>query len=296
MRVHSLLPHRALIRVGGPEARPFLHRLLTQEVETLAEGGLRYGALLTPQGRVLYDLFLFGEAEAVRVDVAADRRDELLSRLKLFRLRAAVTLDLDEDPVWAAWGGDAHGDGPAPPAPGWRPDPRTPAAGWRFAGPQAPAGGGEPVAAQDHFAARVALGLPDAVRDRLSDKAYVTELDLDLLNGVDYRKGCFPGQETTSRMKRRGGVRSRVLPLRVEGAERGAEVLAGSMRAGEVTAAHAGRALALLRLDRLDGPLTVGDAPAALARPPWWPDGEPPFGADGDPAPSAALPATRPSA
>ena len=220
---------------------------------------------------MLYDLFLFGEADAVRVDVAADRRDELLARLKMFRLRAAVTLDLDDDPVSAAWG-----DG-EPPAAGWRPDPRTPLAGWRFAGAQPPPGGGARATTAGHEAARLVLGLPDVVADGLSDKAYVTEALLDLLNGVDYRKGCFPGQETTSRMKRRGGVRSRVLPLRVQGAARGAEVLAGSLRAGEVTAAGEGRALALLRVDRLEGPLTVDGAAATVERPPWWPDGEPPF-------------------
>lgn len=282
MRSFAHLDRRALIRVGGPEARPFLNRLLTQEVESLGEGELRYGALLAPQGRVLYDLFLFGEADAVRVDVAADRRDELLARLKMFRLRAAVTLDLDDAPVFAAWG---EGD---PPQPGWRPDPRTPTAGWRFAGTTPPSTGGAQATAEDHFAARLALGLPDVVRDGLSDRAYVTEVLLDLLNGVDYRKGCFPGQETTSRMKRRGGVRSRVLPLALQGAARGAEVLAGTLRAGEVTAAGDGRALALLRLDRLDGPLAVDGAIAAVELPSWWPRGEPPLGADIPPEPLTA--------
>ena len=265
------LDDRALLRVGGPEARPFLNRLLTQEVETLGDGELRYGALLTPQGRVLYDLFLFGEADGVRVDVAADRRDELLARLRMFRLRAAVTLELDDDPVFAAWGaGEAPGSG-------WRIDPRGSAAGWRFSGSQPAAGKATERAAEEHFAMRLALGLPDVVRDGLSDKAYVTEALLDLLNGVDYRKGCFPGQETTSRMKRRGGVRSRVLPLIVQGARQGAEILAGTLRAGEVVAASWDRALALLRLDRLEGALVVDGAPAAVARPPWWPRDESPF-------------------
>ena len=113
--------------------------------------------------------------------------------------------------------------------------------------------------------------------DGLADRAYASEALLDLLGGVDYRKGCFPGQETTSRMKRRGGVRSRILPLRVEGAVAGAEVLAGALRAGEVVAAGEGRALALLRLDRLEGELTVDGRPARLERPAWWPEGEPPF-------------------
>ena len=121
------------------------------------------------------------------------------------------------------------------------------------------------------------MGLPDVAADGLADRAYATEALLDLLAGVDFRKGCFVGQETTSRMKRRGGVRSRVLPLAAGGAMPGAEVLNGSLRAGEVAAVHGDRALALLRLDRLEGALTVDGRPARVERPAWWPAGEPPF-------------------
>lgn len=258
------LDDRALLRVTGPEARPFLNRLLSQEVETLGPGDLRHAALLTPQGRVLYDLFLFGEAEGVVVDVAAQARDALAARLGMFRLRAAVEIAPDEGGVHVLWGAD---HAPA----GWRRDPRTPLAGWRFAGDAPPAPDASPASAEDARARRLTLGLVEAVADDLSDRAYATELNLDLLHGVDFSKGCFVGQETTSRMKRRGGMRSRVLPLEVEGAAPGAEVLAGTLRAGEVAAAGPGRALALLRLDRSTGPLTVDGRPARLSLPAWLP-------------------------
>ncbi len=260
------LDDRALIRVAGAEARPFLNRLLSQEVETLAAGETRFGALLSPQGRVLHELFLHGEEDGVLVDAPAADRDALLAKLRMFRLRAAVELAADDRPVWALW--DAA-EAPAP----WRPDTRTPPAGWRLAGDPPPLADAGPGHYADH---RLALGLPDAAADGLADKAYATELLHDLLAGVDYRKGCFVGQETTSRMKRRGGVRSRVLPLRSD-APAGAEVLAGSLRAGEVVASHGGGALALLRLDRIAGPLEAGGRPARLVRPPWWPADEPPF-------------------
>ena len=262
------LDSRAAVAVTGPEARPFLNRLLSQEVETLAPGDLRAAALLTPQGRVLYDLFLFGEADGVRIDVAAAARDDLVRRLTMFRLRADVQIAPNDAPVHALWG---EGAGEAPP--GWRRDPRAPAAGWRaLGGPDAPG-------AEDHDEAayrlhRFTLGLPEAVEDGLSDRAYATELNMDLLAAVDFSKGCFVGQETTSRMKRRGGVRSRVLPLAVEGEAPapGAEVLAGALRAGEVAATCGDLALALLRLDRSGGALTLGDRPTRLARPAWLPD------------------------
>lgn len=259
------LTDRALIAVAGEDALVFLNRLLTQEVETLAAGELRFAALLSPQGRLLHELFVWGAADGALLDVAVADRDALLSKLRMFRLRARVELSADDRSVHALWDVDAA---PA----GWAADPRTPLAGFRSLG-DAPAG----TAAGDYDAHRLWLGLPDAARDGLADKVYATEALLDLLNGVDYRKGCFVGQETTSRMKRRGGVRSRVLPLAVAGAASGAEVLNGTLRVGEVVAARTDRALALLRLDRLDGELTIDGRAARVDRPAWWPDGEAPF-------------------
>ena len=259
------LTGRAVLHVAGPEARPFLNRLLTQEVETLGAGELRFGALLTPQGRLLNDLFLWGETDGVRIDVAADAREDLLRRLGMFRLRAAVTITPEPTAVRVLW------DAPAAPSPGWRRDPRLPAAGWRALG-DASTGDAQAVDETAWTRRRLALGLPEAA-DGLADRAYATEADLDLLNGVDFAKGCFVGQETTSRMKRRGGVRSRVLPLAFEGLAPGpgSEVMAGDLRAGEVTASAGDLAMALLRLDRCSGPLASGGAAARLVVPSWLP-------------------------
>ena len=261
------LDHRALIRVEGAKARPFLNRLLTQQVETLAPGDLRYGALLTPQGRLLYDLFLFGDADGVTLDVDAEARAAIALRLNAYRLRAAVTVTPVEGGVFALWGVD---DAPA----SWRRDPRSPAAGFRFAGDAPPDVGAQPVASAAYRDHRAALGLTDAAQDGLHDKAYATEANLDLANGVDFAKGCFVGQETTSRMKRRGGVRSRVLPVEAPGAVVGDQVDAGGRRAGEVVSAGS-PALALLRLDRALDPLarpSVNGAPARVVIPDAWRD------------------------
>ncbi len=253
------LESRALIRVSGPDARPFLHSLLTQDVETLADGDLRFGALLSPPGRLLFDLFLWGEADAVLLDVAADRRDALIQRLSMYRLRAQVTVEGDDRPVFASWGGDLPD--------GFVTDPRAPGLGGR-------ALGGGPVADADEDdwqSHRLSVGVPDPAADCPSDKTYVIEANFDLLNGVDFQKGCFIGQETTSRMKRRGAIKNRMLPIAFDGAPPplGAEVLNGELRAGEVLSGRDGTAMALLRLDRLEGALTV-DGRTVTARKPAW--------------------------
>jgi hypothetical protein len=261
MHHRAALPNRALLRVEGPEAKSFLNGLLTQEVETLAVGELRYGALLTPQGRLVCDLFLVGGEEGVVIDVDASVRDALLAKLKLHRLRAKCEIGPAEARISAAWG-------EAPQEDGWIADPRLPSAGWRGYGLAV----SDDAGADAYEAHRFALGLPDGVRDGLADKAYATEADLDLLSGVDFHKGCYVGQETTSRMWRRGGMRSRVLPLLVEGAAPGDEVLAGDLRAGVVMGARPDRALALLRLDRIaDRSLEVQGRPARLETPAWLP-------------------------
>ncbi|HTI66391.1 MAG TPA: folate-binding protein [Caulobacteraceae bacterium] len=266
----SHLRSRALVAVRGPDWRGFLQGLLTQDVDSLRAGEWRYGALLTPQGRLLFDLFLVGETgdAGVLLDVPSAERGAIAQRLSLYRLRAKVEIGAAEGGVFALWGADAAGAG-------WAADPRLPGLGWRAVGLTAPSAPGAQDADEDEYEAhRLALGATDAWRDGLQDKSYPVEANLDLLNGVDFRKGCFVGQETTSRMKRRGQIRTRMLPIVFEGAAPavGSEVLAGTLRAGEVTGGRDGRALALLRLDRLSaGPLTVDGRPVRAEPPDWMP-------------------------
>lgn len=253
------LNSRALIRVSGPDARPFLHNLLTQDIETLASGELRFGALLSPPGRLLFDLFLWGVTDAVVLDVAADRRDALLQRLTLYRLRAQITVEADDRPVFASWDGDLPN--------GFVADPRVTDLGGRGIG-------GEPVVCStedDWQAHRLAVGVPDSAADAPYDKTYPIEANVDLLNGIDFRKGCFVGQETTSRMKRRGSIKNRMLPIAFDGPPPpfGAEVLNGELRAGEVLSGRDGGAMATVRLDRLDGDLTVDGRAVEIRRPAW---------------------------
>ena len=186
------LESRALIAVDGADWRGFLQGLVTQDVETLAPGEARFGALLTPQGRLLYDLFLVGREDGCWLDCRASARAALLQRLTLYRLRAKVTLAADETPVLAAWDARPTGEG-------WFADPRLPDLGWRGYGAAAVANASEAVYERH----RLEVGAP-GTPDWGEDATYPLEADFDLLNGVDFKKGCFVGQETTSRMKRRG--------------------------------------------------------------------------------------------
>ena len=258
------LGSRALVAVEGPDWRVFLQGLLSNDVESLEVGRWRFAALLTPQGRMLFDLFVIGGETGCLLDVAADRRQALVERLTIYRLRAKVEIAAAQGVICALWGADSA---PA----GWAPDPRLEALGFRGVGLEPPPGAERrDEAAYDVF--RLTLGAPDPARDATPDKTYPIEADMDLLNGIDFHKGCYVGQETTSRMKRRGAIRSRMLPISFEGPPPafGAEVMAGDLRAGEVLTGGEGLAMALLRLDRIEqAELTVDGRAVRVTAPAW---------------------------
>jgi len=195
---------------------------------------------------------------------ATQLEQAILQRLAMYRLRAKLELAADETPVSILWGEGGPGEG-------FVRDPRLPALGWRGYGASAPAGARTAEEAE-RDAAKLALGVPGPA-DWGSDKTYPIEANFDLLNGIDFKKGCFVGQETTSRMKRRGQIKSRMLPIAFAGPAPavGAEVLAGDLRAGIVTSVGQGRAMALLRLDRAEaGGLTADGRPVRVERPAWF--------------------------
>jgi len=253
------LPSRALVTVQGPDWRAFLQGLVTQDVATLTPDALRYGALLTPQGRLQFDFLMWGREDGCSLETDAGAAPALAARLSVYRLRAKVAVGVAEADIFVAWDDVPQTDG-------WRIDPRAPALGHRSLEPQSP--NAEPRAYDAH---RRALGVPDIAADAV-ESDYPIELNFDLMNAFDFHKGCFIGQETTSRMHRRGGVKNRLAPIAVEGRPPpfGADVLAGERRVGSVRGSADGLALALVRLDRIDaGPLTVEGRPATLQPPSW---------------------------
>ncbi|WP_367118731.1 folate-binding protein YgfZ, partial [Phenylobacterium sp.] len=260
---------RALIALDGEDWRSFLQGLITQDVETLAPGEARFGALLTPQGRLLYDLVVVGRESGAWLDVEAAGRDALIQRLTMYRLRAKVTIAPDDAAVSVLF--DPQGGTPAPPSDGvWASDPRLPDLGLRgYAA--APPPGAARVGEAEREAQKLRLGVPGPA-DWGSDRTYPIEANFDLLEGIDFKKGCFVGQETTSRMKRRGQIKSRMLPIRFDGPAppAGAEVLAGDLRAGVVTSAREGGGIALLRLDRALGRELTVEGRSVRADVPGW--------------------------
>jgi hypothetical protein len=261
---YAQLSGRALVKVAGPDWRVFLQGLISNDVEALDAGAMRFAGLLTPQGRLLFDLFVIGGHEGCLLDVQAQRRQALVERLLVYRLRAKVEIAAAEGTVCVLWNLREAPEG-------WIADPRLPELGFRGVD-QPPPAGSEKAGEDAYDAFRLGLGAPDPARDATPDKTYPIEADMDLLNGIDFRKGCFVGQETTSRMKRRGGIRSRMLPIAFDGPAPpyGAEVLAGELRAGEVLSGREGRAMALLRLDRIEGAsLSVEGRSVTVERPAW---------------------------
>lgn len=254
------LNSRAVIRIEGPDARHFLHNLLTQNVETIEDGELRFGALLTPQGRLMVDMMVWAKGDTLWLDVPVAARDALVQRLSMYKLRLNVTVSAKDDAVFVAWGEQPEG---------FVADPRLEGLGFRAIG-----FAGETTASEeDWHAHRMALGVAEAAMDTPQDKTYPIEANFDLINGIDFHKGCFIGQETTSRMKRRGTIKNRILPFRFEGEAPaiGTEVLNGERRAGEVTGVLGQQGMALMRLDRMDGELTVDGRVVVVNRPDWVP-------------------------
>lgn len=262
---------RAFLRVSGPDAIGFLDNLLTQDVTNIADAGPLYSALLTPQGKVVADMFLWadGNAKEPTIDIEADpsRATELMRRLNLYKLRAKVSIeDLTAQRIALYSAKPFLGDDP---------DPRTSTLGWRaIALPELVSFDEDAGQFETH---RITLGIPDLARDAAPEEVFAGEALLEELNGVAFDKGCFVGQENVSRMKRRATTRKKFCPLVFAGEPIafGTPVLAGEAEIGSVRTGLAGRAIALLRLDRaLDAaaagkPLTAAGREIRLDPPPW---------------------------
>ncbi|MFN4165313.1 MAG: YgfZ/GcvT domain-containing protein [Ferrovibrio sp.] len=246
------LPERALLSLQGEEAAGFLNALVSNSVTGLQAGQAAYTALLTPQGKFLHDFFVFTDgAGSLLLDVAAGRRADLKRRLTLYRLRAKVAIEDRDWQGYALWGGAAA---PVVPAGGLLfADPRLPAMGWRLWLPP-DAKIDRPLADSAAYEAhRLALGLPDGARDIEVEKGILLENHFEALNGVDFRKGCYIGQELTARTKYRGLVKKQLHIVQAENGAAlppaGALVTLDGAEAGELRSSLNGTGLALLRLE-----------------------------------------------
>jgi tRNA-modifying protein YgfZ len=252
---------RTLIHVAGPDAVGFLDNLLTQNIST--DASVSYAGLLSPQGKVIADMFVWSDGDARVLDVDASRADDLMRRLTMYKLRADISLS-------AAPGGVLVHDEPFNNSVR---DPRLDAMGWRALTTDV----SSVTDADAYNAKRIAAGVPDLAADAQPEEVFALEALFEELHGVDFQKGCFVGQENVSRMKRRATTRRKFCPVVFDGEPPayGTLVRAGEADLGSIRTGIAGRAIALLRLDRaLDAterglPLTAGDRPVRLDPPSW---------------------------
>ncbi len=259
------LDERAVIAVSGPEARDFLQGLITNDVTRVTPDALGYAALLTPQGKILFD-FLIGERDgALLIDAPVSTRDALAKRLSLYRLRAKVEIAARDD-LAVVWTGDIDATAPLVR------DPRHNGLGFRafVPKPDAPSASG----AGAFQALRLKLGVPEG-RDFGQDKMFALDSDLDELHGVAFDKGCYVGQELTARMKHRGTARKRLLPIGASAMLPDPEVpiTAAGREIGVLQSVYDTQGFALLRLDRLEeaegAALNAGDIAVHVTKPDW---------------------------
>ncbi|WP_439495854.1 CAF17-like 4Fe-4S cluster assembly/insertion protein YgfZ [Bosea sp. (in: a-proteobacteria)] len=257
------LVDRGVIRVSGEDARDFLQNIVTNEMDAVTPSHAGYGALLTPQGKIISDFLVAAVPEEERggflLDVPLLQVPDLMKRLKLYKLRARVALDdLSEvAAVIASSGGFSLPDE----AGLVYADPRLPALGERAVTDRADVDSVVSAEPDAYHARRIALGIPDGGKDFAYGDAFPHEALLDQLGGVSFKKGCYIGQEVVSRMQHRGTARTRVVPVVFsEGLipEMGVEATAGGKALGRIGSCAKGRGLALLRLDRVADALAAG--------------------------------------
>jgi folate-binding protein YgfZ len=264
------LKDRSVVRVWGEDAQNFLQGIVTCDLTRASPA--RFGALLTPQGKILFDFIAVASDRGFYLDTDAASAAELVKRLGFYKLRAKVTIqDVSGDlAVVAGW------DEPRPAVA--FDDPRLAALGWRALLPADEADRATTAEPKAYHARRIALGVPESGKDFVGAETFPHEADMDQLGGVDFDKGCYIGQEVVSRMQHRGTARTRAMPIilgDIATPERGAEIMAGAKSAGQLGSAADGRAIAIVRLDRLADalaagePITVAGQPVRVEKPAW---------------------------
>ncbi|MEO0466219.1 MAG: folate-binding protein [Pseudomonadota bacterium] len=252
----AYLPHRTVLALNGPDTIDMLERLITSTTTDWPVGDARPGALLTPQGKIIADFLAIRTGEGVLLDIHRDAVEDLSKRLKLFRLRAKVDIEPLENAIVVAGIEPAeHGVRPVSGAQLVYIDPRYPGGRlramadkteWRqYHGHEAEWS----LPASDHDLDRIVSGIPEWGFDYRAAEVFPADVNLDRLGGVDYKKGCFVGQEVVSRMYRRGKIRKRTFLVTGEALSQGAAFEA-DQALGVITSVSGERGLCLLRLDR----------------------------------------------
>jgi len=266
----TLLDDRALLAVTGTEARAFLQGLITNDVEKLTPQNALYAALLTPQGKILFDFLLVEGDGAILIDCARTSQEGLQKRFNMYKLRSNVTIEPRGQLAAVA-------STLAISRPGFVSyvDPRNAGLGHRGIGAKAEVPLGTPLT-ETYVVSRLKLGVPEG-GDFGSERIFALDAGLEELHAVDFHKGCYVGQELTARMKHRGAARKRLLPIECLRAEslpqRGTAVMAADREIGEITSTYGPKGFALIRLDHLDSTgaqsITAGQVAIRIDKPSW---------------------------
>lgn len=279
----TILESRGILAVTGPERANFLQGLVSNDIDKVAPGHAVYAALLTPQGKYLHDFFISLTDDSLLLDCELDGLQALQKRLSMYKLRADVALedrsqDLAVAAIFGEGSAETHLEGIAVYA-----DPRLAKAGVRCVLGKADAqsilekAGFTAAEPAEYDRLRLSLGLPDGARDLIPEKSILLENGFDELNGIDWDKGCYMGQELTARTKYRGLVKKRLMPVTFAGPppEPGTPVMAGEKEAGEVRSSQStedgGIGLAIIRLDALQhsADLIAGEIKVTPEKPDW---------------------------
>ncbi len=263
----SFLSDRSLLSITGKDAEDFLHNLITTDIAGMPESEARPGALLTPQGKILFDFVIWRIEGGFTVEIDQPQREAFARRLTMYKLRAAVDIAvIEEIGVTVAWGGEALQGGVTDAA-----FAKAGIALQRAPGRQADGGGA------DYQALRITAGLAVSGRDFPLQDAFPHDVLLDKDGGLSFRKGCYVGQEVVSRMQHRGTARRRVVIVSAEQdlPAAGTDILAGAKPVGTMGSAAGGQGLAIVRIDRVGDALangtalTAADIPVSLTLPEW---------------------------
>jgi folate-binding protein YgfZ len=276
----AFLPDRGVVKVAGEDARNFLNGLVTTDLDRLKPGLGRFGALLTPQGKIIVDFLITevpaGHGGGFLIDCPKALADSLATKLKFYKLRAKVTVENLDLGVLTAWDGALAAQPDLAFA-----DPRNEQLGYRILIPEdlkqklSDLIGAELVDAAAYEAHRIALGVPRGGLDFMYSDAFPHETNMDRLAGVDFDKGCYVGQEVVSRMQHRGTARTRSVKVLLDdlSPEAGVSVMAGDKPVGTMGSSAQGKGIALVRIDRVADaidagqPLTAGGLAVRLAEP-----------------------------
>lgn len=263
----AFLPHQRQIEITGKDAQEFLNNLITTDVENLPENEVRAGALLTPQGKILFDFLVSREADGFILETDSSQLDALIRRLTMYKLRAAVEIKQHaEEGVSVFWDGDK--------AEGAKLDSRFGKAGielYRAAGALA-SGAVEP-----YDALRISAGIVQSGADYALQDAFPHDVLMDVNDGVSFKKGCFVGQEVVSRMKHRGTARRRVVIVDADAPlpAGGTDLTANGKPIGTLGSVSGNSGVAIVRIDRVadalagETPILAGETPVKLQLPAW---------------------------